>query len=404
MGMNKVIWLVNGREGFGIARATASFAQEFAKAGIHLLFVSIAPGRMAKTLEQDGHRVICLDLEPPQVANGTVEAFIGQLHRTFTLSSQILYALKDLLRQHNADTFIYRSPNLTQIAALLPQRVVKCWIMPNVISDGYRWNLNKKITRTVCRFGGIHVIANSHYTASSIASPRFRPDVLHLGVDEKRFNPDLVTNPYHKEDFGFEPSDLVFGIFARLDPMKAQDLVIEALARLKTLRPDKTTKLFLLGVEAPESPYGRRCRQLVNELGLQHDVYFHPAVHDVERFYPVVDVVVNSRRDAEPFGLTVIEAMMMKKPVIALRLGGPAETIVDGTTGWLIDSPTSAAYADGLAKAVDAQEVFRKSGDMIRAHAVAHFSISASFKTLTRIIHGYSNELISTETMRHADG
>lgn len=384
--MKKVLWLVNGREGFGISRATVSFAKEFLKSGIDLQFVSITSGRMEDTLREAEQRVLCLGYEPPQVASGTTIAFLRNLYGTFTLSAKILRSLKAILKKDDYDTFIYRSPNLTQIAALLPNTIQKIWIMPNTVGDGYFLNFNKKITRAVCRFGNIHVIANSHYTAGSIANRKFKPDVLHLGVDEVRFDPDAVKQPFEKKDFGFDEDDFVFGVFASLGKRKAQDIVIESIAKVKSLFPEKQIRLFLLGVDDQNSPFFSHCKKLVEEKNLSNAVYFHPTVKDVERYYNMVDVIINSRRDAEPFGLTVIEAMMMKKPVIAMKLGGPAETIIDGETGWLVKSPNPESYAEGLQKAITSTSVFLQGGDDIRSHAITNFSIGVSFQNLCRLV------------------
>ncbi len=63
------------------------------------------------------------------------------------------------------------------------------------------------------------------------------------------------------------------------------------------------------------------------------------------------DVVVQKSL-AEGFGLTVAEAMWKARPVIASRIGGIQDQIVDGESGMLVDDPTdleaAAAAIDGL--------------------------------------------------------
>lgn len=385
--MNKVIWLINGKEGFGISRATSSFAKEFVKDNKQLLFVSISEGRMVDLLRQQGHEVICLQLAIPQVARGSVRSFLEELPATIRLSNLIVKKLSDLIVKWEVDCFIYRSPNLTQIASRLRVKGLKIWIMPNTLSDHYFLNLNKKVTRNICRRGNITVIGNSHFTAQSIASNNFKPHVLHLGVDERKFNPALPLNlEKNKGDFGFEEKDVVFGVFARLDHFKAQDLVIEAIALTRQQFPEISIKAIFVGVDNIEAPFYKRCMELAEKLELQLDIVFEPTVSNIEQYYNVVDVMINSRRDAEPFGLTVIEAMLMRKPIIALGVGGPAETIVPGETGWLVRQVSAEGYADTMAAAISVRHRWKEIGERGRQHALDHFTVNRAYKNLLKIV------------------
>jgi glycosyltransferase involved in cell wall biosynthesis len=50
----------------------------------------------------------------------------------------------------------------------------------------------------------------------------------------------------------------------------------------------------------------------------------------------------------EDFGISPVEAMACGRPVIALRRGGTLETVIDGTTGLLVDEATPDAFADAM--------------------------------------------------------
>lgn len=73
----------------------------------------------------------------------------------------------------------------------------------------------------------------------------------------------------------------------------------------------------------------------------------------------------------EPFGLTVVEAMISGTPVIAFKLGAMPELIVDGETGFLCDTE------DDMVNAV--AELPRLSPNHCRQHAVEHFSATAMY-------------------------
>jgi len=74
----------------------------------------------------------------------------------------------------------------------------------------------------------------------------------------------------------------------------------------------------------------------------------------------------------EPFGLTIIEAMVSGTPVIAFNRGAMPELIVDGVTGFLCDTE------DDMVNAV--AELPRLSPSDCRQHAVEHFSATAMYR------------------------
>ena len=101
------------------------------------------------------------------------------------------------------------------------------------------------------------------------------------------------------------------------------------------------------------------------------------------------DVILSARLTAEPFGLTVIEAMAMRRPVLAHGAGGPGETILDGETGWLIDAPTPEAFAQGLRRMMDDRGRWGEMGLAAEAHVRSNFSEERMIRDLNAVIaHG----------------
>jgi len=87
---------------------------------------------------------------------------------------------------------------------------------------------------------------------------------------------------------------------------------------------------------------------LSNQLGVAKQCIFTGHIHHVADYLNVMSVVLHTSIKPEPFGRVVIEAMAMKKPVIASRAGAIPEIIVDGVSG-ITFSPGNHAE---LAKAV----------------------------------------------------
>jgi len=78
----------------------------------------------------------------------------------------------------------------------------------------------------------------------------------------------------------------------------------------------------------------------------------------------------------ETFGLVLIEAMAMEKPVIATDAGGVPEIITDGRTGILIEPRSVPAVGAAIEKLLDDETLCRSLGAAARADALQRFSMS----------------------------
>jgi glycosyltransferase involved in cell wall biosynthesis len=188
----------------------------------------------------------------------------------------------------------------------------------------------------------------------------------------------------------------------RVSPEKGIHTLIEAFARVasriedahldivggrSTLRED-----FLVGIT--EDPIVRALRRfydgsmgaeyqdyldgLVRKLGLTGRVRFVGRVpHDgLPARYGASAVLVNPSV-SETFGISVVEAMACGLPVVAARVGGMVETVVEGETGLLVEPEQPAALADAIVSLLQDAERSRKMGASGRARAVARFSWGA---------------------------
>lgn len=91
--------------------------------------------------------------------------------------------------------------------------------------------------------------------------------------------------------------------------------------------------------------YAAEVRARVRELGLGQQVIFTGHRDDVPAVLSLADVFVHPPIFPEAFGRVLIEAMAMAKTVVASRVGGIPEIVVDGETGFLVPAADSEALA-----------------------------------------------------------
>ena len=97
--------------------------------------------------------------------------------------------------------------------------------------------------------------------------------------------------------------------------------------------------------------------------------------------------VVVQKSIAEGFGLTVAEAMWKARPVVASRIGGIQDQIVDGKCGVLLDDPRDlAAFGDAVAGLLADTERAERMGDAARERVRSDFLSSRSLLDYLRVI------------------
>ena len=122
--------------------------------------------------------------------------------------------------------------------------------------------------------------------------------------------------------------------------------MIRAAARLVATYP--TLACLIVGATAPvDQPYEDRLQAMVREHGLEANVIFCGYQKFPADFVNVMDVVIHASIEPEPFGMVVLEAMGMRKPLIGSRAGGVPEMVVEGVTGYTYPPATTRPWRRG---------------------------------------------------------
>lgn len=134
-----------------------------------------------------------------------------------------------------------------------------------------------------------------------------------------------------RTSWGFEPSDRVIGCVGNVCPRKSQLNLIRAFP--KVFREFPNARLVMVGDDRDD--YAQACRQAVEELGLQAAVRWLGHQDNIPLVMSCLDVCVCTPTE-EAFGLTAAEALAAGVPVVATRVGGLPETVIDQETGLLV--------------------------------------------------------------------
>jgi glycosyltransferase involved in cell wall biosynthesis len=116
---------------------------------------------------------------------------------------------------------------------------------------------------------------------------------------------------------------------ANFSPVKRHDMLLQALTQVREKLPD--VRCLLIG----DGVLRVTVEGMAQQMGLSEMVVFFGSRSDVPDLLPAIDVFALTS-DSESFSNAIVEAMASGKPVVATDCGGPAETVVEGETGFLV--------------------------------------------------------------------
>ncbi|MFJ4920885.1 D-inositol-3-phosphate glycosyltransferase [Streptomyces sp. NPDC088725] len=196
--------------------------------------------------------------------------------------------------------------------------------------------------------------------------------VVHPGVNLDCFSP-RDGRAAARERLGL-PQDAFVPLFAgRIQPLKAPDVLLRAVAVLLEQDPSLRTNLVVPVVGGPSGTGLAKpeCLQkLAARLGIADIVRFRPPVgHDkLADWFRAASVLVMPSYN-ESFGLVAIEAQAAGTPVVAASVGGLPVAVRDGETGFLVPGHEPAAYAQALRRFIDRPELVAGMGAAAAHHA-----------------------------------
>jgi D-inositol-3-phosphate glycosyltransferase len=201
------------------------------------------------------------------------------------------------------------------------------------------------------------VLASCTVEAEQIASlygaDPGRIRIVPLGVDHAFFGPG--HRPQARRALGLPMEGRLLLFVGRIQPLKCADAAVETLAQLN--RPgDEPYHLVIVG--GPSGPHGEKSFQGLVDLADAHGVadrvhYIDPQPHELlSSYYRAADVCIVPSR-SESLGLVAHEAAACGTPVVASAVGGLTTLVDHGRTGFLVEDPTPARYADAVRRVFD---------------------------------------------------
>ena len=212
-----------------------------------------------------------------------------------------------------------------------------------------------------------------------------RIDVVHPGVDLQNFTPG--DRGQARAALGLSATERIVAFVGRIQPLKAPDVLLRAIARLDSRTPP--VRVLVVGgpsgsgLVAPDA-----LARLAAELGIADRVSFLPPqsreqLADVYRAADLLAVPSYS----ESFGLVAVEAQACGTPVVAASVGGLPVAVADGRSGTLVAGHDPDQWARAIAGLLDSDAAG------LRQAAIAHAAGFSWDHTVAGLLDSYGRAI-----------
>jgi glycosyltransferase involved in cell wall biosynthesis len=225
------------------------------------------------------------------------------------------------------------------------------------------------------------IIAISNFIRADLLDrnlPEGRLHLIHDGIDPARLavrhRPERL-----RRSLGVSPEQPVVGVVGNIKSWKGQHVFVEAIAEIAARHAD----VVGLVVGAPvDSAYQQRLHELARARGIDGRVVFVGYQKHPVDYMRVMDVVVHTSVEPEPFGIVIAEAMALERPVIATALGGPLDIVVDGVTGYLTRPGDPHELAERILQLLGDPALARRMGSAGRERFLERFTVSRNVEQI----------------------
>lgn len=214
-------------------------------------------------------------------------------------------------------------------------------LVENREDQGFDWGAHEYAWLRLTRNLPDRVICVSDAVKEVVTSrERLREDrvvVIRNGVEP--FQEKGEPSARLREELGIGVEDLVVGMVANFNrSVKGVSLFLDAVPPIVKEVP--AARFLLLGRGKEEG----ELREKARSMGIDRYVIFAGYRPDIHRYYAIMDVSALTSF-SEGLSITLLESMRCGLPVVATRVGGNPEVVVDGETGYLVPPGDVGAFA-----------------------------------------------------------
>ena len=258
----------------------------------------------------------------------------------------------------------------------------------NLPRSQFSWSrvmLSRIVTRIVCKFADkVRCVSQSLITEAKRAGiPQHKLALVPSRCDVQRFNPQAWQNARDevRRQLGVDNKKVVMFI-GTLSVHKGLSYLLKAMPKIFPLYPE--TAVVLVG----SGPLMDELKSLALELGIADKTIFCGRIpyEQIPAYLSAADIFAFPSID-EGLPRAVMEAMAMKLPVVATKVGGIPELVQNRETGFLVDSCNPQQIAEALNLLLQNPLLASEMGSRARKKIVSNYSFEEGIRKYLKLIY-----------------
>jgi glycosyltransferase involved in cell wall biosynthesis len=276
---------------------------------------------------------------------------VAQLRYLAQLNNIIVKSLPDIVHTYFFWSIIYG--RLLKMAGRINI------LVENREDEGFNWGWHEYLLLRMTKYLPDKIICVSE-AVKKVVQDRERMEearivVINNGVDANHAPSGLQA--VTRRELGFQEENLVIGMVANYNrPVKGVGNFLDVIPAIVSAVP--SARFIFVGGGNEEKALREKARM----LGIEPYLVFVGYTKEIHRYYEIMDIsVLNSF--SEGLSLTLLESMGYGIPVVATRVGGNPELVVEGETGYLVPVKNRSLLADRIVKLLVNPDLRRTMGE-----------------------------------------
>lgn len=316
-------------------------------------------GKYGDLLRNQGVTVYCLNRKP-----GIDYKLIPRLAEIVN-DEQI-----KIIHAHQYSPYFYGMLSILQKRTFFHKHIPKMVYTEHGLPFPFQKDWKRRLVNPLLSFFTQEHIAISKTLRNNLAyyenfdHSRFK--IIYNGIDLEKFDVPVVEGNLRNK-LGISQNSYILGIVARLHHVKNHPMLLKAFQKVLVSFPDAT--LLIIG----DGPEENALIQLTKELQIQRQTHFLGNRSDIKELLRIIDIFILPSF-SEGTSVSILEAMAMKRPVVATRVGGNPEVVEDQKTGILVENENVEELTMAIEKLLKNPELRTQMGNAGRVRVQENFS------------------------------